>query len=261
MTPARPITEEDLHCYVDNVLDPARRADVEAYLERFPDVARRIQGYVDQRATLRALLAPVVEEPVPPELSLARLIERQRRPLAFPWRTAAAAVLLVSLGGAGGWFLREFTEPPRTGMAALAADAADSYEVYGPDRTRPVEIRAADSAELVAWVSQRLRRPVMVPDLAGAGYRFMGGRLVATSHGPAGLLMYDDDHGTRLVMLIRPMAIQRNMPMSEHTRGPVAGFAWAGDGIGYSLVGAASPEVLHPLADEARRQIDSHALG
>jgi len=37
----------------------------------------------------------------------------------------------------------------------------------------------------------------------------------------------------------------------------VTGFAWSGKGIGYSLVGPLSPEILHPIADEVRRQVES----
>ncbi len=256
MSATRPITEEDLHAYIDRNLDPGRLGEVEDYLARFPDVARRIRGYAGQRETLRRIFDPIACEPVPPELSLARLIENRRRPRIFPWRSIAAAIVLTGLSGTGGWSLRGMAEPPHAGIAALAQEAADSYEVYGPDRIRPVEIRAAESAELTGWVSQRLKRPIAVPDLAPSGYRFMGGRLVATPHGPAGLFMYDDDRGSRLVMLVRPMAAEQNTPMSQQSRGPVQGFAWADQGIGYSLVGAVSPEVLHPLADEIRRQVD-----
>lgn len=147
------------------------------------------------------------------------------------------------------------------GTAALAQEAAASYAVYAPDHMRPVEIRAADSGELLRWVSQRLHRSILVPDLAKSGYRFMGGRLVATAHGPAALFLYDDDHGTRLAMLARPMAVERAMPMSEHAEGPVLGFTWADQGIGYSLVAEAAPETLHPLANEVRRQMDGKVEG
>jgi len=38
----RPITEDDLHAYVDGVLDIARNAEVAVYLDTHPDVARRV---------------------------------------------------------------------------------------------------------------------------------------------------------------------------------------------------------------------------
>jgi anti-sigma factor RsiW len=102
-----------------------------------------------------------------------------------------------------------------------------------PDPTHPVEIR--DRAQLVAWAAQRLGRSVAVPDLALSGYRFMGGRIVATAHGPAALLMYDNDHGLRLVMLMRPMAREQNMPMARYAEGALNGYSWAAKGLGYSL--------------------------
>jgi anti-sigma factor RsiW len=93
-----------------------------------------------------------------------------------------------------------------------------------------------------------------VPDLATAGYRLMGGRVVATSHGPAAMFMYDNDHGERLVVLTRPMATDQGAPMTPQTSGDVAGFAWADGGMGYSLVGQSPTEAVRPIANEVRRQ-------
>lgn len=252
----RPITEEDLHGYVDRILDPARAEEVAAYLDGHPDVAARIDGYTQQRSQLRAALAPIAEEPLPPELDLARIIARQGRPRQTAgWSFAAAAVVLLCLGGAGGWSLRGLGAAPAEGVAALAQEASDSYAVYAPDRVRPVEIRADDRAELVSWATRHLGRAVAIPDLAASGFRLMGGRVVATPHGAAAMFMYDNDRGTRLVMLARPMAVDQNAPMAPHARGPVNGFSWAANGLGYSLVGPAAPDLLHPIADEVRRQV------
>lgn len=61
----RPITEDDLHAYVDRVLEPERQADVTAYLQAHADVAKRVAGFADQRDLLRAALAPIADEPLP----------------------------------------------------------------------------------------------------------------------------------------------------------------------------------------------------
>ena len=258
MNAGRPITEEDLHAYVDAALDPARRAEVDNYLKHHPDEAQRVQGYAQQREELRATFAPIAEEPIPPELNLANLVEAYRRPSrSAPWRAVAAAVLLFGLGGAGGWTMHGTSDTQPSGIAVLAREAAFNYSVYGPDRMHPVEIKATDSADLVDWISNRLQTPIKVPDLTSSDYRFMGGRLVATAHGPAGLLMYDNDHGIRLVMFVRPMDTDKNtQTMSQSVNGPVTGFSWAHNGIGYSVVGAASPDILHLLANKIRQQVD-----
>ncbi len=258
MTLERPITEEDLHAYVDAVLEPARRREVEAYLKAHADVALRVSGYQQQAEQLRAAFAPIAQEPVPAELNLARLVEARRRPSRLaPWRAAAAAILLVGLGAAGGWTLRgQAPASAPAGLAALAQEAAYNFAVYGVDHVHPVAVRAAAREALVGWLSSRLQMPVTVPDLSASGYRFMGGSLVATAHGPAGMLMYDNGHGIRLVMYMRPMAIDKNVPiMVQSATGAIAGFSWSHNGIGYSLVGAASPAVLHPLANAVRAQI------
>ena len=252
---ARPVTEDELQAYVDDALEEGRRGEIVAYLAHHVDVAYRIEAYRAQREMMRGAFAPIAEEPLPPELNLPRMREAHRHANLAPWRRAAAAFLLVCLGGIIGWSSHAISRPAPAGIVALTREAAESYDVYAPDRVQPVEMRAAERARLVAWASQRLSHAVTIPDLSTVGYRFMGGRIVATGHGPAILFMYDDDRGTRLVMLSRPMRTDRDAPMAQQSYGAVTGFAWADGGMGYRLVGRLAPDILHPIADEARRQL------
>ncbi|WP_199286115.1 anti-sigma factor family protein [Paracoccus suum] len=158
------------------------------------------------------------------------------------------------MGGFGGWSLHGHASPE--GVEAIAQEAADSFAVYSPDRIQPVEMRADGLPALVAWAGAHLPRAPAIPDLAASGYRLMGGRIVPTPHGAGLMLMYDDDRGTRLVMLTRPMSVDQDKLMAPHARNGVAGWSWATGGMGYSLVGAVNAERLHPLADEVRRQVE-----
>lgn len=225
-----------------------------SYLDDHPDVARRVVAFAEQREQLRGAFASIADEPLPAELNLSRIISnRRRRPLQAWW--AIAALLLLSIGGLGGWTMRNLLQDGSRGLSALAQEAVYSYGVYAPDRMRPVEIRASESAELTQWISSRLKQPVKVPDLSVSGYRLMGGRLVATSHGPAAMFVYDDDHGDRLVVLTRPMTRgDRDTPMMPQSTGDVGGFAWADGGMGYALVGQLPTDTLKPIANEVRKQ-------
>ena len=91
----RPITEDDLHAYVDGALEPERLAEVAAYLDGHAAVAARIAAYAAQRDLLRSALAPIADEPLPPQLDLSRMIEIRRRPSLPTWWAAVAALLLV----------------------------------------------------------------------------------------------------------------------------------------------------------------------
>lgn len=270
---ARPILEEDLHAYVDDALAAPRRREVREYLAHHPEAARQVEAYAAHRQGLRDALAPIADEPLPPALNLARLVQahaqreqqdRQAPHRRWPWGMAAAVVFALGLGTSAGWSLRGDMPPGGdAGISALAREATRSYVVYASDTVRPVEMGPSQRTELVDWVSSRLGRKVAIPDLSASGYNFIGGRLVMTAHGPAGLFMYDDAGGSRLALTVRPMAVDKDTPVmrpikeqdGQGGQGPVAGYAWADKGLGYGVVGARKAEVLHPLADEMRRQI------
>jgi len=254
MSAPRPISEDDLQAYVDATLSSARREEVEAYLAAHPEEAKRIDGYVADRAALRAALGAIAEEPIPPELGLRALIEARRARQTY-WRPAVAAAVVLVIGGLAGWTARGVVAPPTNGVGALSREAADNYRVYASDVHRPVEMGSAQKADLVRWVSHRLSSPVAVPDLKAAGYRFIGGRLVTTPHGPAAMFIYDDANGLRLAVMVRPMEREKNAAMVEREDADLNGVSWATDGLGYSLIGPRSPQALYPLANEVRRQV------
>ena len=59
---SRPIGEDDLHAYVDGVLDGQRRAEVEAVLNAQPELRARVARDIEARDALRAALARPAEQ-------------------------------------------------------------------------------------------------------------------------------------------------------------------------------------------------------
>jgi len=183
-----PLCEDDLHAWVDNALPAARRNQVADWLAAHPEASARVAAWQAQRLHLRAALAPVIDEPLPPALNPRRMLALARHGWrGWPgWMAGAAAALLLGLGGLLGSLVSGVTDgkdwtSPAAPLMALARDAAASYRVYAPDRIRPVELRAEERALLATWAAARLGQPVAIPDLAASGYRFMGGRVLATT--------------------------------------------------------------------------------
>jgi len=257
--PSSPIAEADLHAFVDGLLDDTRRQAVQDHIDRQPQAARQVQDLRAQRQALRGLFAGVADEAIPERLNLRRIVAEHAQPArrAPIWRMAAALVLTTALGTAGGWWAHGASAEAGAGIASLSREAAQTYAVYATDSTRPVEIAADRRDDLDRWVSSRLQRPVPIPDLRRSGFRFVGGRLVATAHGPAALFIYDGTNDThaRIALLAREMAIDRDTPVMLKNGGAFGGWSWADKGLGYSLVGNDGALDLHPLADEARRQV------
>jgi anti-sigma factor RsiW len=252
--PMHPITEEDLHAYVDGLLDEARRAVVEAYLEAHPETAERIEAYARQRAGLRELFPDRSSDPLPSQLIFSRLAEERLRQRRRPWAAIAATIAALAVGGTGGWFLG--SRPPG-GIAAFTQEAAASYQVYAVDKRRPVELSAAQESELRRWLSNRLNRPVVVPDLDATGYQLLGGRLVASEHGPAALLVYENAAGTRLTIYLRPIAADSPSPIVPIDIGAIDGCAWIDRSIGYSLIAAEPYAKLLELSRYVRQEVRS----
>jgi anti-sigma factor RsiW len=253
----RPISDDELHAYVDDRLDPDRRREVEHFLATHPDVAERVAAYRAQRDGLRAALAGQATAPIPPELNLNRLLEARlaRRPAW--WRAAAVVALCLGLGGTAGWYLGTSPTPSRVelAMSLLRQQAMASHAVYAADSRHPIEVGAAESDQLSQWLSKRLQRSVAPPDLSALGYRLLGGRLLATERGgAAALFVYDDAHGNRLSVLLRPMAPELHAARSDTEQGALTGCSWIAGGMGYAVVGTAPDQTLDQIADQISRQ-------
>jgi anti-sigma factor RsiW len=253
----RPVSEEDLHAYVDNLLAPEREPIVLRYLRENLAEAERIAAYRAQREMLRAALAPHAGGALPPHLNPHVLIARHQGERRMRWRAAAMVVLAFGLGGGGGWFLRESVTPPPTAISGLVRDAVANHVVYTADRRRPTELGADQRDDLARWVSNRINYKVAPPDLTDSGYRYIGGRLAATPEGPAGMFMYQNEAGVRLTVFVRPGSSAPNAPIVPVDGKPMGGCAWIEKGVGFTVVAPIPAEELHRVATEVQRLLDS----
>jgi anti-sigma factor RsiW len=248
----RPVSEEELHAYVDDTLDDARRYDVERYLAEHGDDAARVRDYAAQRHALRTALAFRASTPAPPELNLLRLLEARKVRRQTAWRIAAAVVLSLGVGGAAGWLSRGGLPSGRAerAMALLTDEAFASHTVYAADQRHPIEVEAAEHEHLARWLSNRLNRKVDAPDLIRAGYQLLGGRLLATERGgAAALFMFADKTGRRVSVLVRPMASEIRTAQTDTQNGPITVCAWIESGLGYAVAGPLPDEELDHIAD------------
>src|SRR5436190_19374242 len=99
--PNIPVTEDELHAYVDNELPAERRGDVEAWLATHPDDAARVQSWRAMAEMLHARYDGIADEAVPKRLELERLTQQPR---SWLYGAAAAALFAFVAGGSVGWF-------------------------------------------------------------------------------------------------------------------------------------------------------------
>jgi len=252
--PDSPVQEDELHAFVDGRLPADRLAAVERYLHANPEEARRINAYMHQRAALRAALLSDVE-PVPPHLRPANILRERVHRSRTTWQFAAGVVLALGLGVGGGWVIWGPASPSANerAMKVLVQQGFATYSVFAPDVRHPIEVPAAERTHLTQWLSNRLQRPVTIPDLSRFGYTLLGGRLVATEQGGASaLIMYAGSEGQRVSLLLRPMRAEFHSTDQEHSERAMQLCAWITNGLGYALVGPKSDASLEVVADQIR---------
>ncbi len=128
----RPVGEDDLHGLIDGRLEPERQALVEAWLAGNPARAAEVSTDRVLRERLRARLAPIAEEAIPARLRVANIRSRHLYPGASWFPMAAAAVLCLALGGAGGWVGHALHGVPAVAVAEAPAtqDAVAAFRTF-----------------------------------------------------------------------------------------------------------------------------------
>jgi anti-sigma factor RsiW len=237
-----PVTEGDLQAHVDGRLPQGRGAEVDAWLAARPEEAARLAAYRKHAAELRALYAPVLDEPMPDALAHAA------RPRRSWWRQAAAAVALLALGGAIGWQMHVSygtRAPAPEAVPRIVRNAVVAHATYSPEVRHPVEVGADQEQHLVAWLSKRLGAKVRAPNLESVGYSLVGGRLLPGEAGPAGTptptaqFMYQCKQGTRVTLYVRAEGKDHKETAFRYaTEGKVRVFYWIDRSFGYALSSA-----------------------
>ena len=177
MTEAKmPVTEDELHAYVDNELPAERREDVEAWLSAHPDDAERVQAWRAMAEALHARYDGVADEPIPKRLEIEQLTQRPRR-----WIMGAiAASLLAFVAGSGvGWLAHGAAATPST-FQSFTVDALDAYRLYVVEVRHPVEVPGSERDHLQQWLTKRCGWDVHAPQLDATGLKLVGGRLFRT---------------------------------------------------------------------------------
>jgi anti-sigma factor RsiW len=116
-----------------------------------------------------------------------------------------------------------------------------------------VEVNADQEAHLVQWLSKRLGRELIVPDLAPAGFRLMGGRLLPAEYGPAAQFMYENGSGERLTLYLRA-GVRDETAFRYHQEGGIGAFCWSDEGFGYAIAAKADRELLLRIAELVHKQ-------
>jgi anti-sigma factor RsiW len=256
-----PVRDEDLHAYVDGYLDSERRHVVEAYLRSDREAAARVADWAEQNRRLSALFDPVLDEPIPPQLTAA--ITRASKRVTPAWSPsgwamrAAASFAILAIGAVLGFGAARYAgggaEPPL--QATLPTEAQQAFKVYVTEKRHAVEVAAAEVDHLTQWLSNKMKTKVRPPDLAPLGWTLIGGRLLPSREGPACLFIYDDKAGRRVMVYLVSNANNEGTTVQFREHNGVRSFYWLEGPLGYALTGNIERAELTPIANVVKEKM------
>lgn len=250
-----PVTEDELHAYVDGELPADRIEAVKDWLAAHPDAAAQVAAWRAMSDSLHAKYDHVADEPVPAHLNIDALSRPPRR-----WAYAAIAATLAAfvIGGGAGYAMRGGGAPP-SAFASFTGDALDAHKLYVVDVRHPVEVTADQRAHLQQWLTNRCGYQVRAPELDASGLKLVGGRLLPGPTGPASFLMYETGNGERYTIFASRDRVETTQ-MRFAEKDSNGALYWADKGVGYVVTGPADKDKLTQVARLVYDQTDKTGL-
>lgn len=243
------ISEDDLLRFVDGELTKERHSQIETYLADHPDLAARVAEDRAVATNLRRAFDGLATQITAPSPALT-----PHRPRPAYLAMAASLVAALALGGVIGWAVRPVSDPQP--QSSFLADAFAAHRTFVVEVAHPVEVTAKDKGHLATWLSNRLGRPFVVPDLRVAGLALMGGRLLPSAQEPAAQLMYQDQAGARVTLYLR-RGNDRDPSFRFEQTATEQAFYWSDTEFGYALTGSLTRERLLDIAHLLQAQFQS----
>ncbi len=257
----RPVSEGDLHAYVDGQLDPARRAKVEAHLAAHPDDVARLHDYESQNFGLHVLFGGTEMYPNSEIDSLGgRFAQAMRRQglLLEMKRVAAGIVLLVGVLGVG-WLAHDNYTRSDDPFLAFTRQAVGAHTLFAGRNSAHHVVSDSNDSTVVSWLSQRLTGvPVRAPDLNRLGFNLAMERILPSANGPAAQLLYEHkDMDAPVTLFIGKSGDARQAAFTFVQNDDVSIFYWQTGSFAYSLAGRIERKKLLALAEAVSEQLNA----
>jgi anti-sigma factor RsiW len=120
-------------------------------------------------------------------------------------------------------------------------DALAAYRLLAQEPGARPDLVPQHPGDLQAWLDRHFAHRVPLPDLRGAGFQPVGGRLFATEQGPAAMVLYQDAAGHAISFYVRPPGPRGHLlPRGQRVDGGLLAQYGSGNGYNYAMVSRAA---------------------
>ncbi|MEM7720139.1 MAG: anti-sigma factor [Pseudomonadota bacterium] len=251
------VSEEKLSAFLDGELSEADARAVEAALAEDPSLQAALEALMTADTAAQDAFDMMLNEPVPaalaatvrdaPEAGVANIAAP---PEGSKWWAAAAVVLALGLGGAGGYMTGLTQTPTIAAAPGWLVDIADYHAVYAGQTRHLVEVGADEAEHIRTWLTRTVGADVPTPDLTSHGLTFRGARLLVAAGKPVAQLMYTDAEDRVVALCLIATDTPRDGTATQ-TIGSFDMVSWGGDGANLVIVGDQGRSDLEAIAATA----------
>jgi anti-sigma factor (TIGR02949 family) len=236
-----------LHGYLDGELDPSLSLQYELHMHECPTCLKALAEHQAIRAAMQTeSLSYSAPAHLRERLRSSLLTRPGRRRVHWHW-TLAAACLALCIGL--GFLAARFTAAPRAHERLIAEVAAAHIRSLQVEHL--VDVRSSDRHKVKPWFSGKVDFAPPTPDLTGAGFPLVGGRLDYLDGRPVAALVYRRrDHLINVFVWSDPAA--EPCDVRQDNRQGYHLFSWSGAGMSYSVVSDLDPAELSELVQRLR---------
>ena len=230
--------DPEIHQFIDGELTDAQSRAIGERIANDELLQKKAHEYREINRKLHETFDEKLLASIPTRLLLAAGT-RNKAPI---W-SIAASLLWLSVGGMLGYSLQnQFTESEF--VRPLFVEAAFAHAVYVPEVRHPVEVAASEQDHLNAWLSKRLDKPIVAPDLRAEGYTLIGGRLLPDGHRAAAQFMFENSTGERMTLFIRQAPNTAETALLHAETNGLGIVYWIDKGLAYALTAEADKAQL-----------------
>ncbi|MEX2451073.1 MAG: hypothetical protein WD407_09480 [Rhodospirillales bacterium] len=251
--------DELLHAYVDNMLPPRQRLEVEEYLADHPDMVQRVNDFESQNRGMHRLYDRHLTEPLPESLQtleyeiVRKLSHRTKSRTAV--RVLASALVAVLVAG-GGWYAfdRFSTTGVKGNILATFKSGTSSPAARAP-AADTANIRQASTTTRRDPASASRSLETFAPDLAKFGLELIRTRLVSDEvKSKTVQLVYESKVGNQVQMYLSPTREKKKQQISLSQEGRISALFWSNGGHSYSLLGEVDRDTILAIGSAVNEQ-------
>jgi anti-sigma factor RsiW len=244
-----PVTESELHAYLDGELTPARIDEVEAHFLADEADALRFGIYRRQSDLMRRLYGQLKRQPVSNELLPLIPAVVRLRPRRSWLGSLFVSLLVLTLGGAAGWFGHLYYDQMKAAVAAPLNEALAAHRISIQRRPTGVEVLGGDGRATLEWLGREFgfRTTSLDPELVG--FTLLGGELIPSPVGIAAQLQLRAGPDERLTLYVQPGGSREITPFRSASAPRERMVSWQANGASLVLVGRLPEEEMTTIAE------------